>query len=222
MDTSLHVEDSPRLGHRGSFNSILVVDDESSMRIAVREALTRRGYAVDIAENGKEALEKIGSASYGMVISDMKMPCMGGMELLKEIKKTVPHVPVLLITAFGTIEKAVEAVKEGAMDFIIKPFSLETLEATVDKAISRREELASFETKGKTILTKDPSMAKVLSMAAIAAASDATVLISGESGTGKELLARLIHGRSPRKDGPFVAVNCASIPEGLLESELFG
>ncbi len=219
--TSLHVEGS-RGKAAGGFNSILVVDDESSMRIAVREALTRRGYAVDMAQNGKEAIEKIGTASYGMVISDMKMPCMGGMELLKEIKKTAPHVPVLLITAFGTIEKAVEAVKEGAMDFIIKPFSLETLEATVDKAISHREELASFETKGKTILTKDPLMARVMSMAAIAAASDATVLISGESGTGKELMARLIHARSPRKDGPFVAVNCASIPEGLLESELFG
>ncbi|MBI5587544.1 MAG: sigma-54-dependent Fis family transcriptional regulator [Deltaproteobacteria bacterium] len=203
-------------------NTILVVDDEADMRFAIKEALGRKGYSIDLAEDGKEALKKISESSYGMVISDMKMPGLGGMDVLKGIKKAAPHVPVLLITAFGTIQKAVEAVKEGAVDFILKPFTLEALETTVEKAFRHTEDLSSFESKGKSMLTKDPSMNRLISIASVAASSDATVLISGESGTGKELLARFLHTRSPRKDNPFVAVNCASIPEGLLESELFG
>lgn len=202
--------------------SILVVDDEAGMRIAIKEALSRKGYSVEVAEDGHEAIRKIASSEYEMVISDMKMPGPGGMEVLKEVKKNSPHVPVLLITAFGTIQKAVEAVKEGAIDFIIKPFELEALEGAVEKALKVTEELGSFETKGKTMLSNDPSMRKLVSMALVAASSDATVLVSGESGTGKELLARFLHANSPRADKPFVAVNCASIPEGLLESELFG
>ncbi len=203
-------------------NSILVVDDEAEMRAAIKEALGRRGYPVDTAEDGSEAVRKISTASYSMVISDMKMPGLGGMEVLKEVKKASAHIPVLLITAFGTIEKAVEAVKEGAVDFILKPFSLESLEETVEKALKAQEDLGSFESKGKPMLSRSPVMKKLVSMALVAASSDATVLISGESGTGKELLARFIHSSGPRADAPFVAVNCASIPEGLLESELFG
>ncbi len=203
-------------------NSILVVDDEADMRFAIKEALGRKGYSVDLAEDGKEALAKINAGSYGMVISDMKMPGLGGMDVLKGVKKAAPHVPVLLITAFGTIQKAVEAVKEGAVDFILKPFTLESLESTVEKAFVRSADPDGFESKGKVMLTRDAVMGKVVSMASVAAASDATVLISGESGTGKELLARFIHDKSPRRDKPFVAVNCASIPDGLLESELFG
>jgi len=202
--------------------SILVVDDEADMRFAVKEALGRKGYSVDLAENGREALDKISAKSYGMVISDMQMPVLGGMDVLKEVKKVAPQLPVLLITAFGTIQKAVEAVKEGAVDFILKPFTLEALEATVEKAFLRSADLDSFESKGKTMLTRDASMQRLVSMATVAATSDATVLVSGESGTGKELLARFIHDRSTRREKPFVAVNCASIPEGLLESELFG
>ncbi len=202
--------------------SILVVDDEPGMRIAIKEALSRRGHSVDLAEDGVEAIKKIASSEYEMVISDMKMPGPGGMEVLREVKKTSPHVPVLLITAFGTIQKAVEAVKEGALDFIIKPFELEALEGAVEKALKVAGEIGSFESKGKSMLSNDPSMRKLVSMALVAASSDATVLVSGESGTGKELLARFLHANSPRAEAPFVAVNCASIPEGLLESELFG
>ncbi|MBI5642865.1 MAG: sigma-54-dependent Fis family transcriptional regulator [Deltaproteobacteria bacterium] len=202
--------------------SILVVDDEAGMRIAIKEALGRKGYSVDVAEDGSEALRKLHESSYEMVISDMKMPGIGGMEVLKEVKKTSPHIPVLLITAFGTIQKAVEAVKEGAVDFIIKPFTLESLETTVDKALKVGHEIGAFETKGKSMLSNDGSMKRLVSMAMVAASSDATVLISGESGTGKELLARFLHTNSPRANNPFVAVNCASIPDGLLESELFG
>jgi two-component system response regulator FlrC len=201
---------------------VLVVDDEPGMRLAIKEALTRRGYEVGLASNGREALAEFSLASYGMVISDMNMPGMGGMEVLRGVKKAAPHVPVLLITAFGTIETAVEAVKEGAVDFILKPFTLEFLEQTVEKSFSTREAVSDFEAKGKAMLARGPVMQKVVSMATVAASSDATVLISGESGTGKELLARFIHEMSPRRERPFVAVNCASIPEGLLESELFG
>ncbi len=201
---------------------ILVVDDEAEMRIAIKEALCRKGYTVELASEGKEALQKLIELRFEMVISDVLMPGMGGMELLREIKKAAPHIPVLLITAFGTIQKAVEAVKEGAVDFILKPFTLEALETTVEKALKRQVEMSHFESRGKTMVFKDPSMIKLMSMAAIAAASEATILISGESGTGKELLSRFIHSKSPRASKPFVAVNCASIPEGLLESELFG
>ncbi|WKZ31873.1 MAG: sigma-54 dependent transcriptional regulator [Thermodesulfobacteriota bacterium] len=200
---------------------VLVVDDEAGMRIAINEALCRKGYEVELAEDGREALKKL-PRGYGMVISDVNMPGLGGMELLREVKKLSPHVPVLLITAFGTVQKAVEAVKEGAVDFILKPFSLQSLEETVEKAFRMREGISGFETRGKNMLARAPVMQKVVSMAMVAAASDATVLISGESGTGKELLARFIHENSPRRKMPFVAVNCASIPEGLLESELFG
>lgn len=203
-------------------NRILVVDDEADMRLAIREALTRNGYSVDVAGGGQEALGKLKQTAYGMVISDVKMDGMDGMEVLREIKKTAPHVPVLLISAFGTIEKAVEAVKEGAVDFILKPFALEALESAVEKSLKEHSAYLSFETRGKSMFTVDPLMLKTISMSEIAASSDATVLISGESGTGKELIARFIHAKSSRAANPFVAVNCASIPDGLLESELFG
>ncbi|MDO8427540.1 MAG: sigma-54 dependent transcriptional regulator [Deltaproteobacteria bacterium] len=202
--------------------SVLIVDDEAEMRLAVKEALTRKGYSTELAEDGREALMKIGEGRFDMVISDLKMPGMGGMELLRSIKKVAPHMPFLLITAFGTIQKAVEAVKEGAVDFILKPFTLEALEATVEKVLRLKDGALQTGAKGKAMISKGPSMNRVISMAITAASTDATVLISGESGTGKELLARFIHANSPRAERPFVAVNCASIPEGLLESELFG
>ncbi len=200
-------------------NSILVVDDEVAMGVALKEALTRKGYCVDLAVNGDEALEQFSKGSYSMVISDMQMPGQSGMELLKEIKRSSPLTPVLLITAYGTIEKAVEAIKEGAIDFMLKPFSLDCLEAAVERAL--KTEL-NFEVGGKEMLTRSHVMNKAVAMAETVAGSDATVMLSGESGTGKELMARFIHAKSDRTDGPFIAVNCASIPESLLESELFG
>ncbi len=199
---------------------ILVVDDDPGMKSALNEALCRKGYKVTLAASGKEALELFHDMRYRLVISDMKMPGMDGMELMRGVKKIEPTTPVLLITAFGTVKKAVEAVKEGAVDFIQKPFDLEILEALVEKTL-----LAGVGSKmgGKVLLhTSSPVMSKTIAFATIAARSDATVMISGESGTGKELLSRFIHDGSTRGKGPFVAVNCASIPDGLLESELFG
>lgn len=198
------------------------MDDEPEMRFALKEALTRKGYSVELANDGADALEKVSDSGYGMVISDMRMPGAGGMDVLKGVKKADPNTPVLLVTAFGTVEKAVEAVKLGAVDFILKPFTLEALEMTVDKAFRDAEAITGFEANGKAMVSKGSAMSKVLSLAMVAATSDATVLISGESGTGKEMLSRFIHSRSPRANRPFVAVNCACIPDGLLESELFG
>ncbi|MFQ5427390.1 MAG: sigma-54-dependent transcriptional regulator [Thermodesulfobacteriota bacterium] len=200
---------------------ILVVDDDLGMMTALNEALCRKGYRVSTAASGREALEMFHDMRYRLVISDMKMPGMDGVELMRGVKKIEPTTPVLLITAFGTVKKAVEAVKEGAVDFIQKPFDLEVLEGLVDQTLSGTrgsEELR----EAMTLPTRSPVMSKTLAFARIAAGSDATVMISGESGTGKELLSRFIHCHSSRRDGPFVAVNCASIPDGLLESELFG
>ncbi len=202
--------------------NILVVDDEADMRLAINEAMVRKGYSVTLASDGLEALEKLKTSDYAMVISDMAMPGLDGFGLLKEVKRLYSHIPVLLITAYGTIERAVEAVKEGAEDFILKPFDLAVLENTVEKAITLQAQCMTFESRGKNMLTIDPMMRKLVSMSITASTCDATVLVSGESGTGKELLARFIHERSKRANGPFIAVNCASIPDGLLESELFG
>ncbi len=202
---------------------ILVVDDDLGMRRALDEALRRKGYRVSLAGSGPEALDLFNETRHRLVISDMKMPGMDGLEVLRGIKKMEPATPVLLITAFGTVSKAVEALKEGAMDFIQKPFSLDHLETLVERALDagRPPEVRA---RGRNFLleTKNPLMRRTLDFARIAASSDATVLISGESGTGKELVSRFIHEAGTRKDGPFVAVNCASIPDGLLESELFG
>ncbi|HEN20502.1 MAG TPA: sigma-54-dependent Fis family transcriptional regulator [Desulfobacteraceae bacterium] len=211
--------------------SILVVDDEPDMRLALSHVLSRSGYSVECASSGFEALEKFRKDNYSMVITDMKMPEMTGMELLGKVKGLSPQVPVIMITAYGTINNAVEAMQEGASDYILKPFSAETLEATVKKAgmslhDQKRVNVNIIDDEGSTepkrIITQDKELNNVLSLARDVAPSNATVLIQGESGTGKELLASYIHHYSGRKDSPYVAVNCAALPENLAESELFG
>jgi len=189
--------------------------------------LARLGHSLRRAENGQKALEALDDSPADLVISDMKMPVMTGAELLRNIRERHPKTPVILCTAYGTIDQAVEAMKNGAFDFITKPFSAEDLEGAVERVfkarpMQRKSIAPSPRTAGRAIITNDTRFKKVLEIAATVAASDASVLLRGESGTGKELVARMIHSASKRAKGAFIAVNCAAVPANLLESELFG
>ncbi len=211
---------------------ILIVDDEAKMRHILRIMLEMKGYKVDEAGDGIEALEKIKETPYDLVIADIKMPRMDGMELLKAIQEMDYPIPVVFITAYGSIESAVEAMRAGAVDYITKPFEEEKILLTVERAlgISRimDEKRALKEELDEMLLPKDivcasDAMKKVLELARkVAKLPDTTVLITGESGVGKEVVARYIHSISPRAKKRFVAVNCAAITPTLLESELFG
>ena len=205
--------------------SILVIDDEESMRLALSETLSRSGHQVDCVSNGYDALKKVQSSSLKLIITDVRMPKMDGMEVLQEIKKVSPQIPVIMITAYGTIHNAVEAMKKGAVDYILKPFSFEELNAVVERALvngKKQEAAVKDDQKYREIVTRDPEMLRLINLVKSVASSTSTILIQGESGTGKELFARYIHQHSERKGKSFVAVNCAAIPENLLESELFG
>jgi two-component system response regulator FlrC len=216
---------------------ILIVDDEVAMRIAMSETLKDCGYPVEVSHNAIDALNKFKKGGFSMVITDMTMPKRSGLELLKDIRATNPTIPVLMVTGYGTIETAVEAMKHGAFDYILKPFKADVFTFVVERALTMRDERkaapAARPANGeapqaprlpeeKEIITADPIMQKLLGMAENIARSKATVLVQSESGTGKELLAHYIHRRSDHHTGPFVAVNCAALPETLLESELFG
>lgn len=194
---------------------ILIVDDDPQMRYALAEAIKRLGYDVVLSDNGKDALVNLKNQDFSLVITDMKMPGMNGLELLKEIRHISSKIPVLVITAFGTIENAVNTMKEGAVDYLLKPFSFDVIKKAVDSIINN-------ENQKTQIITQNQEMQNILKLAESLAMNDITVLIYGESGTGKELLARYIHNLSKRRHMQFVAVNCAAIPDNLLESELFG
>ena len=210
---------------------ILFVDDDPEMRELVAEFFEAEGYSVALAENGKDALNQIGHFDFDVVVTDLRMQEMDGLVLLHEIRSQDPMLPVILITAFGSIETAVEAIKEGASNFMPKPFKMQTLKAIVDKAIDQKwmmeenrflkeelEEKYSFH----NIIGKSKAMQQIYQMIRQVAGSQTNVLIEGESGTGKELVARALHFNSPRAQRPFVAINCSALPETLLESELFG
>ena len=210
---------------------ILVVDDESEMRSALSHALTRDGFAVESAASGTKALSKIKKDPVSLVITDLKMPEMSGMELLGAVKKIAPEIPVIVITAYGSIHNAVEAMQAGAADYLLKPFSFETLGCTVKRVLGSIESNGdqvhskhdtTAQTTIKTLVTQDPKLLDILKLAKSVAPSRSTVLIQGQSGTGKELLAAYIHEHSGFEDEPYVAVNCAALPDTLAESELFG
>jgi DNA-binding NtrC family response regulator len=209
----------------------MIVDDEESIREWLSIALKKEGYRIDCAENGEEALKLFKQAKYDAIITDIKMPKVDGLELLKEIKSIDPSANVIMTTAFGSMESAIDALRGGAADYITKPFKIEEVKLRLTKIVEserlRREniylkkELSRREEERK-IIGRSAALTNVLTMVARIAKSDSTVMIHGESGTGKELIAREIHNMSFRADRPFVTINCGALPESLLESELFG
>ncbi len=211
--------------------TILVVDDEKIQRESLVGFLKKKNYHVLAAESGEKALEHIGRRAVDIVFSDVKMSGMSGYDLLREIKARNPDITVVMMTAFGEIGDAVQAMKDGAFDYLTKPIDLDELELIIERAVrmkhlisENRQLRASLKERHRfsNIITASALMEETLSMAARAAQSKAAVLIEGESGTGKELIARAIHFAGPRGDQPLITVNCAAIPENLLESELFG
>jgi len=217
-------------------NPILIVDDEVEMRIAMSETLKHCGYPVELSHNAIDALKKYKENDYSMVITDMTMPKRSGLELLKDIKRLDSAKPVIMATAYATVETAVEAMKHGAFDYIKKPIDFDSFLFLVERALAFKGHTGSMvplegepkPVKGrvtetsKEIVTQNQEMLNLLDVTQNISKSKATVLIQSESGTGKELLAHYIHDHSERAGKPFVAVNCAALPDTLLESELFG
>lgn len=205
---------------------ILVVDDDPHMQEGIRVSLSRGNYEIMVVSDGLQAIEALGDEVFDLVITDQQMPHMSGLELLATLQQREISIPVVMITAYGTITQAVEAMQLGAADFITKPFSSPDLLQVVERVLLPEVKASRQQAKSgsgeRPIISNDPLMIRVLEVAEAVARSEATVLIQGESGTGKELMARFIHSCSLRSKQPFVAVNCAALPESLLESELFG
>ena len=214
-----------------NMDPILIVDDEPDTCAMLSAVLRRNDYAVDTAANGAEALEKVRNASFSLVIADVRMPEITGLDVLERLKADYPAVPVIMMTGYGSVNDAVKAMQKGAADYLLKPFSNQLLlKAVKNYTVTHAAE--TLETAGppfaetpaaqQKIITQDPTMLQLLNTAQTVAASKATVLIQGESGTGKEMLARFIHEKSGCEPAPYLAVNCAALPDSLAESELFG
>jgi DNA-binding NtrC family response regulator len=210
---------------------ILLVDDDESLRLVLRMELEELGYAVTAAASGEEALALAEREAPDLVLTDVRMPGLSGLDLLARLRESAPGVTVILMTAYGSIQLAVQAMKAGAYDFIAKPVDHDELSLLLRRALEHRDLVAEVRTLRATIDRKygfssiigtAPPLLEVLDLAARAAESDSTVLIQGETGTGKELLARAVHCNSARRDRPFITINCGAIPRDLLESELFG
>src|SRR2546425_7422268 len=210
---------------------LLLVEDKTELRAMLRKALERSGFRVEEAPDGSAAIQKLRSKRYQMVVTDLKMPGASGLDVLRESKQADSTIPVILLTAFGSVEEAVAAMKEGAFDFIQKPVDLDHLKLLVERATRQQELLRenlilreefSARYGFPRIVGESPAMKAVSQQLQRVAPTDSTVLLLGESGTGKELFARAIHHLSNRREQPFIALNCAAIPEGLVENELFG
>lgn len=211
--------------------SIVVVDDEINIRGALVTLLEKRGHAVRAAGTGEEALALLEAAPADLVLSDLRMPGMGGMEFLRRLKNSWPDTEVVVMTAFGSIDTAVEAMRMGAYDYLTKPIDRERFPVVLEKALERRalafenkqlRDRLETRTRFDQMVGESAPMQRVYTLVEMVADSDVTVLLTGESGTGKELVARAIHHKSARADGPFVTLNCGALPENLFESELFG
>lgn len=204
---------------------ILIVEDNDELRLIVREALENK-YSVTEAESAEAAFPLIERSHFDLVITDLKLPGQDGISVLEAVKKNSPSCEVVVVTAYGSVERAVEAIKKGAADFITKPFTLDHIRMTADKILSAKilkEENAYLKAlKRGQIIGESPAVKEMLSLCAKVAQSEATILITGESGTGKELIAEEIHYQSPRKEKPIIKVNCGALAPGVLESELFG
>ena len=212
---------------------IMVVDDEEAMRESLAAWLMKEGYPVSMAAGGREALDELSRREYDLVLLDIKMPHLDGYEVLRLIREEYPHIIVVMITGYGSIESAVTAMKQGANDYLLKPFDPEHLMLLIEKMAQQKEmldeyrlvqaRLSEFESMGfEDLLGRSESMRKVFGLIEEVAPVDTPVLVTGETGTGKELVARAIHTRSRRLRGPFITINCGAVPEHLLESELFG
>ncbi len=210
---------------------ILLVDDDASLRRILQFKLNKRGFDATPAANGEEALSLVRTNRYDLIVTDMKMPKVSGIELLAQVKKVQPDVQVIMMTAFATVAQAVEAVKLGAFDYLTKPFEDEQLFTAIAKALKFRsleeenrdlKEQLKRSSGSREMVGVSKPFKTLVNLLEKVAPTDATILITGESGTGKELVARAIHRRSGRSSGPFLAINCASIPKDLIESELFG
>jgi DNA-binding NtrC family response regulator len=211
--------------------SLLLVEDKSELRAMLRKALERAHYSVEEAADGSTAIQKVRGRRFQLVLSDLKLPGASGLDVLRESKQADPTIPVILLTAYGSVEEAVTAMKEGAFDFLQKPVDLQHLLLLVERAARQQEMLRenlvlreeySSRYGFPRIVGEHPSMRELSQQIQRVAATDSTVLLLGESGTGKELFARAIHHLSPRHERPLITLNCAAIPEGLVENELFG
>ena len=209
-------------------SKILVIDDERSIRNTLKDILEYEKYEVDLAEDGIKALEKVKTAEYDIILCDIKMPGMDGIEVLEKLGEITPDTPVVMISGHGNIDTAVDSIKKGAFDYIEKPLDLNRLLITIRNAmdksslVSETKILKKKVNKKYEIVGESPALKSVVEMADRVAKTDARVLITGANGTGKELVARRIHDQSNRSAGPFIEVNCAAIPSELIESELFG
>lgn len=210
---------------------ILVADDETSHRQMIEAVLAAEGYEVTQAEDGQAAISAVEDRFYDLVIMDVRMPNVDGIQALQKIKQISPDIPVIIMTAYASVGSAVDALKSSAYDYLIKPLDIDELKILVDKALRHHQleqenlylkERLSDRFDFSNIIGRSPSMTRLFETVALVAPSEATALIVGESGTGKELIANAIHQNSPRKDRPLIIVNCAALPETLLESELFG
>ena len=204
-----------------TYGAVLVVEDDPSLREALCDTLKIAGYPVLSTQDGESACKIMKSESVGMVVSDVQMQPMDGFELLKNMKESAPSIPVVLMTAYGTVQKAVEAMREGAVDYLVKPFDAKLLVEKVSQFILK-DETSPESDQDSELIAEDEESRRMMLLAKRVAGSDATVLITGESGCGKEVYARFIHRHSSVGKGPFVAINCAAIPENMLEAELFG